>query len=218
MPKLICTEDGSHSLYVKELDEHYHSVHGAVTESEHVFIEAGLKAVPGDHIDIFEMGFGTGLNAFLTLIEIRGSGKTVHYTGLEKYPLEPDTLESLNYASFSPKNLGKFFNALHRAPWNKKTEINFEFILEKIDGDIRNLDFLNQFDLVYFDAFSPDKQPELWTTGIFIRIFRSMKSGSILTTYSSKGQIRRNMAEAGFRVEKLPGPLKKHDMTRAWKD
>lgn len=218
MPELIITEDGSHSLYVKELDEHYHSVYGAVTESVHVFIEAGLKAVSGDHINIFEIGFGTGLNAFLTLAEILGSGKTVHYTGLEKYPLEAGILGSLNYASFFPKDEGEFFHLLHKAPWNERTEINDEFMLEKKEGDIRSLDIRDQFDLVYFDAFSPDKQPELWTIDIFFRIFRSMKPGSIFTTYSSKGQVRRNLTAAGFRVEKLPGPHGKRDMTRAWKN
>lgn len=218
MPELITTEDGSHSLYVKELDEHYHSVHGAVTESVHVFIDAGLKAVPGNHINIFEMGFGTGLNAFLTLVEILGSEKTVHYTGLEKFPLEAGILASLNYASLFHENKGEFFHLLHKAPWNENTEINDEFMLEKKEGDIRSLDIRDQFDLVYFDAFAPDKQPELWTTDIFSRIFRSMKPGSIFTTYCSKSQVRRNLAKAGFQVEKLPGPPGKRDMTRAWKD
>ena len=218
MVELILTEDGSHSLYVKELDEPYHSIHGAVTESEHVFIKAGLKATSGNQIDIFEMGFGTGLNAFLTLLEIRGSGKIVNYYGLDNHPLEAGILGSLNYPSLYPEDKGKIFQDILMAPWNQRININNEFILEKTEGDIRNMDFLDRFNIVYFDAFSPDKQPDLWTVGVFTRIFRSMKSGSILTTYSSKGQIRRNMAEAGFRVEKLPGPLKKHDMTRAWKD
>ena len=217
-PELIITEDGSHTLYVKELDEHYHSHHGAVTESRHVFIEAGLKAVRGDHINIFEMGFGTGLNAFLSLVDSQGSGKTIHYTGLDKYPLETGVLESLNYASLFTEIERKFFHHIHNIPWNKSIKINDEFTLEKKKGDIASLDIIDQYNLVFFDAFSPGKQPELWTTEIFTRIYRSMLPGSILTTYSSKGQVRRNLTEAGFRVEKLTGPPGKRDMTRAWKD
>ena len=217
-PELITTADGSHTLYIQELDEHYHSRYGAITESRHVFIEAGLKAVKGARINIFEMGFGTGLNALLTLSEIRGSGIRVHYTGLEKYPLGDKILASLNYRSFLPETEGNLFHLLHKVPWNRSSAINDAFILEKIRGDIRDLDFPERFNLVYFDAFAPDKQPELWSTGVFSRIFRSMKPGSILTTYSSKGQVRRNMAEAGFRIEKLAGPPGKRDMTRAWKD
>ena len=216
-PKLVITEDGSHTLYVKELDEHYHSLHGALTESRHVFIEAGLNALNINHINIFEMGFGTGLNAFLTLIETGRSGKTVSYTGLEKFPLAIGVLASLNYESLFPGAEGKMFQAIHNIPWNESTGISNEFRLEKKEGDICRLDTQDRYDLVYFDAFAPDKQPELWTAEIFNRIFRSMKPSSILTTYSSKGQVRRNLAEAGFRVEKLPGPPGKRDMTRAWK-
>lgn len=217
-PELRTTADGSHTLYVKGLDEHYHSIHGALTESRHVFINAGLKQASGDPIRIFEMGFGTGLNAILTLLEIRGTGRKVHYTGLEKYPLGEEIISSLNYPSLLPEDARELFVRLHRADWNKETAIGEEFILEKVRGDLCNLEDRDRFDLVYFDAFAPDRQPELWTQEIFSRVFRSMSSGSVLTTYSSKGLVRRNLAEAGFLVEKLAGPPGKRDMTRAWKE
>ena len=216
-PELKPTKDGSHTLYIKELDEHYHSLFGAVTESKHVFINAGLNVITGIHLNILEIGFGTGLNAILTMARIKGSGRIIHYTAYEKYPLGKDIIRSLNYASFLEEEHAKYFDLLHEVPWNMETAINDEFRLLKIEADICGLDIQNKFDLVYFDAFAPDKQPELWTTEIFSRIFLSMRTGALLTTYSSKGQTRRNLQEAGFHVEKLPGPPGKRDMTRALK-
>ena len=217
-PELKITDDGSHTLYVQELDEHYHSQFGAITESRHVFIDGGLKAVNKNQISIFEMGFGTGLNAILTLAEVMGTGKSIHYTSLEKYPLDSNTYLSLNYSSLLPEIGREYFIRLHESPWNEDSIISDEFSLKKTEADISRFDLQNQFDLVYFDAFGPDKQPELWTTEIFSRVYRSMRNGAILTTYSSKGQVRRNMKAAGFRVERLEGPLGKWHMTRAWKD
>ena len=216
--ELIITKDGSHTLYIKELDEYYHSHFGAIAESRHVFIEAGLKAVNKNKISIFEMGFGTGLNAFLTLAENMGTGKTIHYSCIEKYPLDKKTYLSLNYSSHCPDIDREYFIRLHESSWSEDSIISDDFILNKTRADISDFDFQRQFDLVYFDAFGPDKQPELWTTEIFSKIYRNMRTGAILTTYSSKGQIRRNMGKAGFRFEKLEGPPGKWDMTRAWKD
>ena len=217
-PELIITNDGSHTLYVKELDEHFHSHFGAITESRHVFIDAGLKAMNKDQISIFEMGFGTGLNAILTMAETLRGGKSIHYTSLEKYPLESKIYSSLNYTSFIPDLDREYFIRLHESPWNEDVVITDEFILRKIEADISGFEQADQFDLVYFDAFGPDKQPELWTKEIFSGVYRNMRTGAILTTYSSKGQVRRNMEKAGFRVEKLAGPPGKRDMTRAWKN
>ena len=216
-PVLRSTKDGSHTVYIKKLDEHYHSLFGAVTESTHVFIDAGLKISTGNQINLLEMGFGTGLNAILTLASTIGSGRNIHYTAYEKHPLGKDIFSSLNYASFLEEKNTKYFNLMHEVPWNREATIIEEFRLLKIEADICSLDIQNKFDLVYFDAFAPDKQPELWSTEIFNKIFLSMRPGSILTTYSSKGQIRRNLQEAGFLVEKIPGPPGKHDMTRAFK-
>ena len=211
------TEDGSNTLYVKDLDEYYHSIFGAITESRHVYIQAGLEAIESEQINVFEMGFGTGLNAFLTLIQARQTGKTVRYTAMELYPLENSVIESLDYGTHFPKGESGFFYLLHQAPWNKLTKICKEFTIEKIHADISKLEVSEQYDLVYFDAFGPDVQPELWTTDIFQKIYKSMRYGSILTTYSSKGQVKQNLREVGFSVKRLPGPPGKFHMTRARK-
>jgi tRNA U34 5-methylaminomethyl-2-thiouridine-forming methyltransferase MnmC len=217
-PEIIPTEDGSHTLYVRDLDEHYHSRFGALSESRHVYIEAGLNAARGNYLEILEMGFGTGLNAILTLGETVGTGRTVGYTGVELYPLDNEIINKLNYTSILSSDLMESFVRMHQAPWNIPTEITEGFNLLKIREDILELKLTRQFDLVYYDAFGPDKQPELWTGEIFVKIFRSMNPGAVLVTYSSKGLVRRNLAEAGFTVEKLPGPPGKRDMTRAWKE
>jgi tRNA U34 5-methylaminomethyl-2-thiouridine-forming methyltransferase MnmC len=217
-PELVTTEDGSHTLYIPEINEHYHSIHGAITESRHVFIEAGLKQIEDSNIEIFEMGFGTGLNAMLTLEEAMRGGRHIVYSALEKYPLGNEITGSLNYGKLLSPSAGKHFMALHECAWQQAKSVTNNFTLFKIRGDLLDLDTRDRYDLVYFDAFAPDRQPELWTTGIFTRIHRSMKRGAILTTYSAKGQVRRNMTDAGFHVEKLPGPIGKREMIRARED
>jgi len=216
-PEIKNTKDGSRTLYVKDLDEHYHSLFGAIAESRYVYIQAGLQAIDTQKINVFEMGFGTGLNALLTLIQARQTGKTVKYTGIELYPLENSVIDSLDYDRHLPDVEGGFFKLLHQAPWNKLTKICKEFSIEKIHDDISKLEVSDQYDLVYFDAFGPDVQPELWTTNLFQKIYKSMRRGSILTTYSSKGLVKQNLREAGFNVKRLPGPPGKFHMTRARK-
>lgn len=217
MPEIVITQDGSHSIYVQSLDEHYHSVHGAITESQHVFIEAGLKQFKNRHIRILEMGFGTGLNALLTLAEINESNISIYYTGIEKYPLESTIIESLNYESIIDPTWKGMLKLIHDSPWQQEVLIKPEFILKKLQCDMNEMELADEFDLVYFDAFAPEKQPELWTEDLFRQIFMSMRSNSILTTYSSKSMIRRNLKAAGFQVEKIPGPPGKREMTRAYK-
>ena len=218
MYEVVITKDGSHSIYVHELDEHYHSVHGAITESRHVFIEAGLKQFKNRQIRILEMGFGTGLNALLTLAEANQSDISIYYTGIEKYPLEKTIIESLNFESLTDHTVTGMLKLIHDSPWHQDVLIKPGFILKKLQCDMHEMELIDEFDLVYFDAFAPEKQPELWTKDLFSKIFLSMKSNSILTTYSSKGMVRRNLEAAGFRVEKIPGPPGKHEMTRAYKD
>lgn len=217
MPEIVITQDGSHSIYVQSLDEHYHSVHGAITESQHVFIEAGLKQFKNRHIRILEMGFGTGLNALLTLAETNESNISIYYTGIEKYPLESTIIESLNYESIIDPTWKGMLKLIHDSPWQQEVLIKPEFILKKLQCDMHEMELADEFDLVYFDAFAPEKQPELWTEDLFRQIFMSMRSNSILTTYSSKGMVRRNLKAAGFQVEKIPGPPGKREMTRAYK-
>ena len=217
MPELVITGDGSHSLYVESLDEHYHSINGAITESQHVFIAAGFKQLKKSHIRILEMGFGTGLNALLTLAEAQKSDISVDYTGIEKFPLDRAIADSLNYESLSDPVSSGVLKLLHNSPWEQEVMIKPGFMLQKIQCDMHAMHLTDEFDLVYFDAFAPEKQPELWTSESFIRIFRSMKPGSILTTYSSKSLVRRNLKASGFQVEKIPGPPGKREMTRAYK-
>jgi tRNA U34 5-methylaminomethyl-2-thiouridine-forming methyltransferase MnmC len=217
MYEIVTTKDGSHSIYVQALDEHYHSVHGAITESEHVFIEAGLKQLDKSIIRILEMGFGTGLNALLTLAETNESDKSIYYTGIEKYPLERAITDSLNYESITDLGIPGMLKRIHESAWQKKVLIKPGFILKKLKCDMSELEQTDEFDLVYFDAFAPEKQPELWSENLFKRIFQSMTSHSILTTYSSKGMVRRNLKAAGFQVEKIQGPPGKREMTRAYK-
>ena len=208
------TGDGSKTLFVPELNEHYHSTYGAVAESKHVFIEAGLKqAMPRfDEIKLLEIGFGTGLNAFLTLQE--NANKIIHYTAIEPFPLDEETISQL-IDDDNRTSSAKTFHKLHKISWNEKHQITSNFFLTKIKSKIEEAELpAIHFNLVYFDAFSSDVQPEIWTYDVFKKISDSMVVGGILSTYSAKGKIRRNLQKAGFDVERIPGPLGKRHITR----
>ena len=217
MSKLILTEDGSHTLYVKDLDEHYHSTHGAITESRHIFIEAGFLRLNKRNIHILEMGLGTGLNAFMTLIEAHKTSTIINYTGIEKFPLSVSDTKILNYPDFFPEKFRRTFNAIHEGPWNETFSPSEYFHLTKVKVDLCDYQIERSADLVYYDAFAPDKQPELWTPEIFRKIHKILSPGGILTTYAVKGEVRRALVSAGFKTEKLPGPPGKREMLRAWK-
>ena len=211
------TGDGSKTLFVPELNEHYHSTYGAVTESKHVFIEAGLKqAMPKfDEIHLLEIGFGTGLNTILTLEE--KSDKIIHYTAIEPFPPDGETIAQL-IDDGDKEPSAKTFNKLHTTSWYEKHQITSSFFLTKIKSKIEEAELpTSHFNLVYFDAFGPDVQPGLWTYEIFKKISDSMVFGGIITTYSAKGEIRRNLQKAGFEVERIPGPPGKRHMTRGEK-
>jgi tRNA U34 5-methylaminomethyl-2-thiouridine-forming methyltransferase MnmC len=216
--ELITTADGSHSLYVTELDETYHSRHGAVQESMHVFIEMGLrfKALTQTKTAILEVGFGTGLNALLTAKEAIGNGHQIDYTTLETFPLNQPLVDQLNYAQ-SDEKLQLLFRDIHGATWNEAVVINENFRLEKVQQPLQQFRAVNQFDLVYYDAFGPPRQPEMWEQAIFNLLFVMLKPAGILVTYCAKGQVRRNMLAAGFEVERLQGPPGKREMLRATK-
>lgn len=209
------TADGSHTLFIPEMDEHYHSVNGAVQESRHVFIEAGLHHQAKKDITVFEIGFGTGLNAFLTLLDAEENGRKVDYHSVELYPLEQELVQSLNYGKVICPEKEDLFQALHAAPWNETANITNLFTLHKIQGDNNTCPLPEGIDLVYFDAFAPDKQPEMWNQEIFDRLYAHMAQGGILTTYCAKGAVRRMMKEAGYSVERIPGPPGKREMLRA---
>jgi tRNA U34 5-methylaminomethyl-2-thiouridine-forming methyltransferase MnmC len=206
------TADGSPTLFVPELNEHYHSTNGAIQESRHVYIEAGFNHCPKQEVHVLEFGFGTGLNAFLTALEAEKRQINVHYTSLEKFPLSPEITAKLNYLE-SDKTL---FRAIHQAEWEIPAQINPFFELRKIQTDFRDFTFPEVYDVVYYDAFAPDKQPEVWSQELFDKVFSSMKSGGILTTYCAKGSVRRMLQQAGFTVERIPGPPGKREMLRAY--
>lgn len=214
------TADGSHTLFVPELDEHYHSVNGAIQESTHIFINTGLNHCPKKDIRIFEVGFGTGLNAYLTALEAEKQQKKIHYTTIEAYPLPSELTEKLNYARQIDKSTQGLFDKLHTTEWEKDIQILPYFILHKIEADFKSfrLNELQDIDLVYFDAFAPDKQPDMWSQEIFDSLYQIMNRGGILVTYCAKGVIRRMMQQAGFTVERLPGPPGKREMLRATKE
>jgi len=213
--QLIQTEDGSHTLYVATIDETYHSTHGAVNESLHVFLHAGFDLCQQAEIQVLEVGFGTGLNAYLTALASE-SKQAVHYTSIEKYPLPKEIWQELNYVE-SYGNKKSLFEQIHNSPWEVETQLTPTFYLHKIQADFTFLSLHDKFDLIYFDAFSPDKQPDLWTEAIFEKLYQHTMGGGILTTYCAKGTVRRAMQAAGYRVERIPGPVGKREILRATK-
>jgi len=217
--KLILTGDGSHTISMPELNVTYHSIHGAIQESKHVFIEAGLKSllpVEGTALNVFEMGFGTGLNALLTIIESERLQRKIYYETVEQFPVDTGEVRSLNYCEqLDREDLQPIFEQLHSCEWEKKVNITENFGFNKSRTNLLNLETSETFELIYFDAFAPNVQPELWTNGIFEKMFAMLEPGGILVTYCSKGDVRRAMQAAGFIVEKLPGPRGKREMTRA---
>lgn len=217
--EIVKTNDNSSTLFVPDLDEHYHSIHGALQESRHVFIKAGLHELVNrkNEISILEVGFGTGLNALLTLLEAEQKDLSIHYKSLEKYPVTLDELKQLNYGELLKDSSGAF-QQLHKAEWEKWVSVNKLFKIFKQQTDLKSFSAPAEFDLIYFDAFAPSAQADLWTIEIFTKMFQSLKPGGLLVTYCVKGEVRRNMKAAGFEVEKIPGPPGKREMARAWKN
>lgn len=215
--KIIITEDGSNTIFVPSLNEHYHSTHGAVQESMHVFIKSGLREIEKTKINIFEVGFGTGLNAFLTAIESENLKIEVNYTSIEKHPLNRIIIQSLNYPEFFSPDKRKLFSKIHDCAWNHREVITDNFNIKKIEGDIKEYCFDDYYDLIYFDAFGPDKQAEMWTNEIINNIASSCKRGCLFLTYSSRGQLKRQLRANNFAVDHIAGPPGKREITRAIK-
>jgi len=216
--KIIKTRDKSDTIFVKRYNEIYHSSHGALNESKHVFIQSGLQFIQLEKIRIFEVGFGTGLNAILSYLESLKKDIKIEYTGIELYPLDPELIDKLNFTDFIPKNEQAVFQLIHHSEWNKKNKLAPNFTFTKIQADFTSYQFNNCFDLIYFDAFAPEKQPEMWSLGNFQKIFDALNQEGILVTYSSKGLVKRNLREAGFKVKRLEGPAGKRHMLRASKE
>ncbi len=233
--KIITTADGSKTIQIEDWNEQYHSIHGAIQEANHVFIKHGLffyferchlersrKVVSVtekylENISILEIGFGTGLNAFITCLEAGKNDVKINYVGVEAYPVSMQEIEQLNYAELiSDKNAGTF-TKLHTIQWEEPVELTSNFTLTKRQQFFLQIDDVNYFNLIYFDAFGARVQPELWTESIFKIMYKALKPNGVLVTYSAKGSVRRAMQAVGFIVERLEGPLGKREMLRATK-
>lgn len=215
--KIITTEDGSSTLYVPGLNEHYHSVHGAIQESRHIFIQTGIQHYGQKHIHILEAGFGTGLNAFLALLDARENEREIVFHSFEKYPLTAEEVATLNYATLFTPEEADLFQQLHSAPWEEDVSVTPYFTIHKHEADFSEVNFTEQFDIVFFDAFAPDVQPRLWGADILSGFYNALKTGGILVTYCVKGIVKQALREVGFSLKRLPGPPGKREMLRATK-
>jgi tRNA U34 5-methylaminomethyl-2-thiouridine-forming methyltransferase MnmC len=216
--KIITTNDGSHSILVPELNEQYHSVHGAIQEAEHVFLKMGLDDFINQDrgfLNVFEVGFGTGLNALLSAEWAKANQQALNYTSIEKYPILKEEFEQLNYGDIIGQE--ELYQKINSSKWTEFVGISDKFNLRKLEMDL-NEDFLpDGFDVIFFDAFAPNKQPKLWSVSVFEKIFKIMNEKAVLVTYCCQGQARRNMISAGFSVKKVQGPPGKREMLKAIK-
>lgn len=217
--KIIVTGDGSHSLLNTVLDETYHSRHGALQESQYVFIKNGLDFFLDEQaparLSILEIGFGTGLNAWLTLQRSRSLACTVQYTSLETFPLPASIWQSLNFVQTEEDK--SWFDKLHSAAWNQHIAITPTFTVEKVETRLQDFSGGRLYDVIYFDAFAPNKQPELWELSVLQRVVNQLNVNGVFVTYCAKGQLKRDLKSLGLRVESLPGPPGKREMIRAVK-
>lgn len=218
--KIITTSDGSHSLLNEDLNETYHSVHGAIQESNHVFIRNGLefyaRTINPSKVSVLEVGFGTGLNALLTIRHMIKSPVAVQYTALELFPLPEEVWSALNYHQLI--GLEDNFSQIHRSPWGKAQMIIPNFELTKLHTSLQEVSLeKDSYDLIYFDAFAPSKQPELWTFSMLQKIEGAMRLDAVFVTYCAKGQLKRDLKALGLEVETLQGPPGKNEMVRAVK-
>ena len=218
-PEIIMTEDGSHSLYSSRFGVSYHSKYGAIQETQHVFINAALrvKAVIQKHISILDMGFGTGLNAYMTLLEAARQNLKIQYMAIEAYPITANQANQLNYSHLLQSDQKDTFYQLHHCPWEQQLAINDNFTFQKAKLHFQDIPFNNQFDIIYFDAFAPNAQPELWTVEVLAPCYQALREDGILVTYCAKGAVKRTLKQLGFEVESLKGPPGKREMTRAYK-
>lgn len=218
--KIVITGDGSKTIHLEAWNEHYHSTHGAVQEAKHVFLKHGLsKLNEKKEISIFEVGFGTGLNAILSYEYATENQLNIYYNTIEAYPVEENELQLLDYVSlFESPKLKEIYSILHTSNWDQKIIIAPDFMLHKIHQKIEDFIFIeNQYDIIYFDAFGPRVQEHMWTPEIFKKLFDSLKDGGVFVTYCAKGQVKRDLKSVGFKIETLPGPPGKREMTRGVK-
>lgn len=216
--EVIQTADGSSTIYIPEMDEHYHSSHGAIQEAEHVFILHGLRKMEElgrNSISIFEMGFGTGLNAFLTKIR---AAVPIHYSSIEAFPVTFEEIAALNYVEQVGQEFATDFSCIQDASWNEFVQLDTHFQLRKIHSKIEGFSPEEaMYDLIYFDAFGPRAQGDMWELEILQKMYNALTTGGALVTYCANGQFKRDLKSLGFEIEALPGPPGKREMTRAWK-
>jgi len=216
--EIITTSDGSTTIHIPEWNEQYHSIHGAIQEANHVYIQHGLNYKTTNEITVLEIGFGTGLNSFMTFLQAQEKEMFIDYIGVEAFPILKEELLKLNYVSeLDATQFAEIFESFHSCSWDKKHQITSKFSLLKRKQFFHEIDDENKFDVIYFDAFGARVQPELWTEGIFLKMFIALKSKGVLVTYAAKGSVRRAMQSVGFSVERLPGPPGKREMLRAIK-
>ncbi len=220
-PQIRVTHDSSPTLFSSLYRSDYHSKYGAVQESRHVFIKAGLNfkldALGKEPLVIVEMGFGTGLNALLSLVEAESNQSAIHYYAIEKHPISPDLAAQLTYHDHVPTNFSKSYIQLHASPWEQAIDLTAHFRLFKWQGDLQDYQSQVQIDLIYFDAFGPEVQPELWTSESLYSLIKFLKPGGVFVTYSAKGAVRRSLLSLNLIVERLQGPPGKREMLRAQK-
>jgi tRNA U34 5-methylaminomethyl-2-thiouridine-forming methyltransferase MnmC len=217
MTSIIKTGDGSDTLYSNKFNDQYHSTFGALQESQFIYIQTGLNYCEQNSLKIFEVGFGTGLNAILTFIEGFNKKIDIEYHAIELFPINIETINQLNYFEFISNDQKSVYKKLHTCKWNKKIEIAENFIFKKIMYDFNNYIFKEKYDLIYFDAFAPEKQPDMWSNENFAKLYATLNNNGILTTYSSKGIVKNNLRKAGFKVVRLDGPTGKRHILRAHK-
>ena len=217
--EIIQTLDGSTTIHLTEWDECYHSKHGAIQEAQHVFIKNGLALFPDQNVALLEIGFGTGLNAFITALESKKRNQIIDYVGVEAYPVAAEEVLQMNYvAELNANEQLELFQKMHQCNWEEATVLENHFTLTKRKQFFENITDTEYFDLIYFDAFGYRVQPELWSTAIFEKMYKALKVGGVLVTYAARGVVKRSMNEVGFRVEKLAGPPGKREMFRAFKE
>ncbi len=214
--EVIITGDGSSSIFIPELNEHYHSSHGAIQEAEHVFIKHGIQQVKKKSVTIFELGFGTGLNALLTALFAEKHKIHVTYHSIEAFPVEKALLKQLNYSELL-EDTNDTLKTIHAAAWETDVAISEYFTLRKIEAKIEDFEIEQGIDLIYFDAFGPRAQAELWDIAILEKMYNALNEDGVLVTYCAQGQFKRDLKSLGFSVESLPGPPGKREMTRAIK-
>lgn len=215
--EIITTKDGSTSLFIPEWNETYHSKNGAIQEAYHVFIKNGLSIFKGKSVSILEIGFGTGLNAFITSLEAEKNNLPIDYTAVEAFPITIEEIDAMNFASKIDSNKTNIFSTIHQLNWEVKNQVNDNFYLTKRKQFFQDINDKDCFDIIYFDAFSFDVQPELWSEAIFTKMHTALKTNGILVTYACRTIIKQAMISAGFSIEKLPGAPGKREMLRAYK-